>query len=355
LSLTTTITTDDITSSGAVRMPLVAPPGRRVPRISGSMAGARMGYQSAAVNRLNREWVPPHLAADSAIGVAWDNITRRARDLVRNEPWAAQIRERICQNVIGDEGLRAEADIEVNGEPDEQANEEIDGWAERWAEECDVEGKLHLIDMQNLAMGEAVEAGQCFLVASQLNDPGRVIPLAYQLLEAEQLRLDLDWPMTGAATSEAGPIPAGNYIRRGIEFNKWHQVAAYHFWAEHPYDFRGGDTKTSRVLAARVIHLFRRGRPSQSQGITWLAAMLQATHDLSELIANETLAAKINERTSVINKLERGDIRPDDALVKKLEKELGIVMKEKVPVIKPEAKATGGKELTLGDLIKMKK
>jgi putative transcription factor len=69
----------------------------------------------------------------------------------------------------------------------------------------------------------------------------------------------------------------------------------------------------------------------------------------------ETLAAKINERTSVINKLERGDIRPDDALVKKLEKELGIVMKEKVPVIKPESKATGGKELTLGDLIKMKK
>ena len=69
----------------------------------------------------------------------------------------------------------------------------------------------------------------------------------------------------------------------------------------------------------------------------------------------ETLAAKLNERTSVINKLERGDIRPDDALVKKIEKELGIVLKEKVPVIKPESKATGGKELTLGDLIKMKK
>ena len=69
----------------------------------------------------------------------------------------------------------------------------------------------------------------------------------------------------------------------------------------------------------------------------------------------ETLAAKINERASVINKLERGDIRPDDVLVKKIEKELGIVLKEKVPVIKPESKATGGKGLTLGDLIKMKK
>jgi len=69
----------------------------------------------------------------------------------------------------------------------------------------------------------------------------------------------------------------------------------------------------------------------------------------------ETLAAKINERASVINKLERGDIRPDDVLVKKVEKELGIVLKEKVPIIKPESKATGGKGLTLGDLIKMKK
>ncbi|MDD1768123.1 MAG: multiprotein bridging factor aMBF1 [Methanomassiliicoccales archaeon] len=69
----------------------------------------------------------------------------------------------------------------------------------------------------------------------------------------------------------------------------------------------------------------------------------------------ETLAAKLNERTSVINKLERGDIRPDDVLIKKVEKELGIVLREKVPVIKPESKSTGGKELTLGDLMKMKK
>jgi putative transcription factor len=69
----------------------------------------------------------------------------------------------------------------------------------------------------------------------------------------------------------------------------------------------------------------------------------------------ETLAAKINERKSVINKLERGDIRPDEVLVKKIERELGIVLKEKVPVIKPESKATDGKKMTLGDLIKMKK
>ncbi len=69
----------------------------------------------------------------------------------------------------------------------------------------------------------------------------------------------------------------------------------------------------------------------------------------------ETLAAKINEKTSVINKLERGDIRPVDSLVKKVEKELGIKLMERVPLIKPEAKTSGSKGLTLGDLIKLEK
>lgn len=69
----------------------------------------------------------------------------------------------------------------------------------------------------------------------------------------------------------------------------------------------------------------------------------------------ETLAAKINEKVSVINKIERGDMRPDDALVKKLEKELGIKLMEKVPIIKTETKSSTAKGLTLGDIIKLKK
>jgi lambda family phage portal protein len=304
MPLTTIVTTADFDQAPPVVMPPSAP--RRGPRLSGPMAAGRMGYQSSTINRTNREWLPPHLAGDMAVGAAWDLITRRARDLMRNEPWAGQIRERICQNVIGDEGFRSEADVEIDGEPDDQADEEIDAWCDRWAEECDVEGKLHLVDMQNLAMGECVEAGQAFLVASQLNDPGRVIPLAYQLLEAEQLRTDLDWPMTGPGSAGAGEVAAGNYIRRGIEFDRLHRSVAYHFWIEHPYDFRGGDSRSMRVPASRVLHLFRRNRPSQTQGITWLAAILQAMHDLSDLIANETLAGKIQSFFTVAIKRVAG-------------------------------------------------
>lgn len=68
----------------------------------------------------------------------------------------------------------------------------------------------------------------------------------------------------------------------------------------------------------------------------------------------EVLAAKLNEKESVIAKLENGSIRPNDALIKKLEKELNIKLLEKVAVVKPESGHSQGKALTLGDLIKKK-
>ncbi len=65
------------------------------------------------------------------------------------------------------------------------------------------------------------------------------------------------------------------------------------------------------------------------------------------------LGAKINERASVIAKLESGTIMPGDDLVRKLERELGIKLKERVEPVAAK-KQTAGTGITLGDLIKMK-
>ncbi|MFP4545844.1 MAG: multiprotein bridging factor aMBF1 [Methanomassiliicoccales archaeon] len=69
----------------------------------------------------------------------------------------------------------------------------------------------------------------------------------------------------------------------------------------------------------------------------------------------EDLAAKINEKKSVIHKIEGGDMRPNDSLVAKLEKELDIRLMEKVPMVQSETKKQSSKGMTLGDLIKIKK
>jgi len=64
----------------------------------------------------------------------------------------------------------------------------------------------------------------------------------------------------------------------------------------------------------------------------------------------DELAKKILEKKTVISKLERGEMHPDEKLIKKLEKTLNIKLKEKVTTTyRKESKKTGG--MTLGDLL----
>lgn len=68
-------------------------------------------------------------------------------------------------------------------------------------------------------------------------------------------------------------------------------------------------------------------------------------------ISQEEFGKQLNEKWSVINKLETGDLRPDDKLVAKLERALGITLREKLKPTEVEKK-TAGKALTIGDLIR---
>jgi putative transcription factor len=65
----------------------------------------------------------------------------------------------------------------------------------------------------------------------------------------------------------------------------------------------------------------------------------------------EELARKINEKLSIIEKLEKGKMRPDDALISKLEKALGIRLRERIGEARV-TKRTKIRPLTLGDLIR---
>ncbi len=71
-------------------------------------------------------------------------------------------------------------------------------------------------------------------------------------------------------------------------------------------------------------------------------------------MSQKDLAMRINEKVTVLSKIETGDMRPDEKLIAKLQKELGVALKEKVaPIV--AAKESGPRTLTLADLIKIKK
>jgi len=68
----------------------------------------------------------------------------------------------------------------------------------------------------------------------------------------------------------------------------------------------------------------------------------------------EDLGKKLNEKKSVVLKLEAGQMRPDDALIRKVERTLGIKLKER-PTQAAAPKSAGRRDLTLGDLVRIEK
>ncbi len=69
-------------------------------------------------------------------------------------------------------------------------------------------------------------------------------------------------------------------------------------------------------------------------------------------LTQEDLGKKINEKTSVINRLEAKQMDPDQKLIKKLEKTLGISLLEEARNKKIEGSISFSDGLTLGDMIK---
>lgn len=72
-------------------------------------------------------------------------------------------------------------------------------------------------------------------------------------------------------------------------------------------------------------------------------------------ISQDELGKKINEKKSVVAKLETGDMVPDEKLIKKLERALGISLKEKISSVAPPTRDDKSRGMTLGDFIKVKK
>ena len=68
----------------------------------------------------------------------------------------------------------------------------------------------------------------------------------------------------------------------------------------------------------------------------------------------EDLGKKINEKKSVILNIESGQMRPDDALIRKLERMLNIKLKER-PTLASAPKSAVARGLTLGDFMRIEK
>ena len=72
-------------------------------------------------------------------------------------------------------------------------------------------------------------------------------------------------------------------------------------------------------------------------------------------LKQEELAKKLNEKESIIHKIETGHYKPNLAVARKLEKFLNIKLVEEHKVEKTEKTSSDSGSVTIGDLLKLKK
>lgn len=266
-------------------------------------------YRWARVDRRTQHFQPPHRSGDAAIAESWPMMTARVRSEVLNNAQFKHAVEVLTDLIVGD-GMKTYANpIDPGDELSADLDDELafalesDALFEEWAndpEQCDVGGKLSFYEMQRLAFSENVQSGDSLLVRSQVDRPGRLVPLAYQLVEREQLDTSVDRPAR----------PGQNRIVNGIELDEYGREVAFYIYDAHPYDdfqaFSAGTQTSTRVPASRVLHLFMFHRPSQSVGVTWLHALGQTSFDRDKFLGAELQTAAKVALLAVVAKL-KGD------------------------------------------------
>lgn len=226
-------------------------------------------YEASSKSTRTKNWRAPSTDATSAI-VDPQTIRNRARDLVRNNPWAAKCISVITNNTVGS-GIR----VQWKAKSKRNSKRIQDLWKE-WAEttQCDAQGLSTFYGIQQTVMRAVAESGECLVRLRPRLSNELAVPFQIQALEPDYLYPHKD-----------GDLSDGGYIDRGIEYDDSGRRVAYYLYKRHPGNIGQlfntfSNNGFSRVPAYEVIHVFRIDRPGQERGVSWLAPVMIRLREL---------------------------------------------------------------------------
>lgn len=249
-----------------------------------SIENMRRSYDSASKGRGTAGWSTGGSSADAEIAAAGGILRERMRDLVRNDPLAAQAVQVLVNNIVGP-GIRPRAKTS-----NKRLNKKIDAlWAE-FSRTCDWHGRTDVYGMQALAVREMVEGGEVLAIQRYTRKTtGNMVPLKIELREGDHLD---DFKRSDGAN--------GARISQGIEYGDDGQRTAYWMFPDHPGGTHIGYSRryvSERVSADKVAHLFERQRV-QNRGVPWGVAAMRGLRDFgdwhrAELVRKKTEACMV--------------------------------------------------------------
>lgn len=242
----------------------------------------RNAFMASAVNRLTTSWYTTLLGPNRQIQNDVKRLRGLSRHLARNDVYTARYLSLVETRVVGPDGIHFQPRIQ-NSQLDylEPVNTElVRGWTE-WKTMAGIDGR-QFIDIEQLAVKTVAQDGEVFvrvITDKRVNKYG----IALQLMDADLL--DNDYNDLNA--------PNNNTIVQGVEVDRLGVVVAYHFWTQHPDDFKNGVTITrERIEADEILHLYRPDRVGQLRGLPWTTKSMYFIARLHEYMDAELVAAQ---------------------------------------------------------------
>jgi len=261
-------------------------PARARRRYSDKVVFATMqrGYEAARRGRGTDGWHTPGTSADAEIGAAGALLRNRMRDLVRNNPLAAQAVQVLVNNIVGT-GIRPRSAGKVKS-----TNKKVDAAWARWQARCDAHGHTDFHGLTALAVREMIEGGDLFALRRFTGPRGRgSLRMQVELREADHLD-----------DAKFETREGGARIRQGIETDAQGRRTAFWMFPDHPGDrdpIFGRRFESMRLPANGVAHLFERQR-TQARGVPWGVAAMRSLRDIddwqhAELVRKKTEACLV--------------------------------------------------------------
>ena len=231
-------------------------------------------------------------------------ITPRARDLVRNNPIAAGVRQTLNDNIVGSQ-------LRLSSQPQYRLLKKDKDWATQWGNatedefatwadtaDCDASRAQTLQGLTTQALSGALVNGDALALVMWLPRADSRWSTRLQMIESDRLATP-PW------------LQFNSSIRGGVEQDAYGAPIAYWITKKHPGDRFGLLTPYQGTLSAnqddwqripaftawgrrRVIHLYDKERAGQSRGKSIFTSVMREFRLAGEYLGHELQAAASN-------------------------------------------------------------